>query len=292
MARSNTKVKIEMDDELAGMFDGFDKKTADKQAAALKKTNFLKLGPGRHIIRILPARKGAPSPFSEVYQHMIKPPGGKMFSINCPQKANGTHCPVCARVDMMRNSDIEADKALAKDMQAKLSISCNAIVRKPEGEGDIGVLRLPRGLYEEILALGKHPDVLLEYEDVFDDCEYVDITHPTQGLDLRIEKTGTGLTTKYKVEVVARSHNTPALKDIQRLKEVLKGMADLEALGKILSEGEINAALMGPAAEGTPAIAERSAERAMHDDAPATIDASAADADDDGEDGEGSDIPF
>ena len=147
MAR--TKVKIEMDAELEGMFDGFGVKAASKAASALKKANYLKLGPGRHIIRVLPARKGATSPFSEVWQHMIKPPGGKMFSINCPQKTNGTHCPVCAKVDELRNSDIEADKALGKDMQAKMQISCNAIVRKSDGtEGEIGLLRIPRGVYE------------------------------------------------------------------------------------------------------------------------------------------------
>jgi len=291
MARANTKVKIEMDAELAGMFDGFGSKAAGKAAAALKKTNYLKLGPGRHIIRILPARKGATSPFSEVYQHMIKPPGGKMFSINCPQKASGAHCPVCAKVEELRNSDIEADKALAKDMAAKLQVSCNAIVRKPEGEGDIGLLRLPRGVYEEILALGKHPDVLAEYEDEEDEngdpLEYVDLTHPTKGFDIRIEKSGTGLTTKYKVEVVGRSHNTPALKDIARLKEVLKGMTDLDTLAKIMSETEINLALTGAngaAGEGQPALPERSAERAAHD----PIEASATE----DETGEGEDIPF
>ena len=293
-ANKGKKVRIEMDSELADMFGGFDKKTADKRAAGLKQTNYIKLGAGRHIIRILPGRKGA-LPFSEVYQHMIKPAGGKMFSINCPQKANGSHCPVCARVDMMRNSDIEADKALAKDMQAKLSISCNAIVRKADGEGEIGVLRLPRGVYEKVLALGSHEDVLTEYEDVFEDCEYVDLTHPTQGFDIRLEKSGSGLKTEYTVGVVARSHNTPALSDITRLKEVLKSMPDLEAMGKILSEAEINTALMGPAAEGTPAIAERSAERAMHDAAP-MVDASAADPDEDDDDsedgGKDKDIPF
>lgn len=288
MARASTKVKIEVDDELASMFDGFGSKAAGKAAAALKKTNYLKLGPGRHVIRILPGRKGA-LPFSEVYQHMIKPPGGKMFSINCPQKANGSHCPVCAKVDELRNSDVEADKAMAKDMQAKLQVSCNAIVRKPEGEGDIGLLRLPRGVYEEILALGKHPDVLAEYEDESDEKDplvYVDLTHPTKGFDIRIEKSGTGLTTKYKVEVVGRSHNTPALKDIARLKEVLKAMTDLDTLAKIMSESEINMALMGPAnGEGQPALAERTAERAAHD----PIDASADE--DDGEDDKDG-IPF
>lgn len=291
MARASTKVKIEVDDELASMFDGFGSKAAGKAAAALKKTNYLKLGPGRHVIRILPGRKGA-LPFSEVFQHMIKPPGGKMFSINCPQKANGSHCPVCAKVDELRNSDIEADKAMGKDMQAKLQVSCNAIIRKPEGEGDIGLLRLPRGVYEEILALGKHPDVLAEYEDEVDEngdaLEYVDLTHPTKGFDIRIDKSGTGLTTKYKVEVVGRSHNTPALKDLPRLKEVLKAMTDLETLAKIMSESEINMALMGPATGGEgqqPALAERTAERAAHD----PIDAS-ADEDDDGDDKDG--IPF
>lgn len=289
MAR--TKVKIEMDAELEGMFDGFGVKAASKAASALKKANYLKLGPGRHIIRVLPARKGATSPFSEVWQHMIKPPGGKMFSINCPQKTNGTHCPVCAKVDELRNSDIEADKALGKDMQAKMQISCNAIVRKSDGtEGEIGLLRIPRGVYEKMLELGKDADVVREYED--DDGnvpEYVDMTHPLHGFDIRLDKSGTGLKTEYVVKDAARSHNTPALKDVARLKEVLKAMVDLDSLGKILSETEINLALTGPAnggGEGQPALAERTAERAAHD----PIDASASDEDDDGKDEDG--IPF
>lgn len=285
MARA--KVRIEMDSELEGLVEGFNKQTAEKQAAALKKTNWLKLAAGRHIIRILPARKGAASPFAEVYQHYVKIPGGKDLTINCPQKQAGKHCPICAKCDEMRNSEIEADKKWAKDTCAKLTVFVNAVRRKPEGDEEVGVLRLPRTVYEEVLALGKHPDVLAEYEDIkpeWSDDGFVDMTHPTLGFDIRIEKTGEKMNTKYKVEVAGRTHGTPALPSLDKLKEVLKGMTDLNGMAKLMSESEINTALMGPT--DAPALPERSAEHAAHD-APAPIDAEASD---DSEDGE--DIPF
>lgn len=258
---------MEMDAELDGLVEGFNKQAADKAAAALKKTNYLKLATGRHIIRILPARKGAASPFAEVYQHFVKPPGGKPFSINCPQKSCGRYCPVCAKVEELRNSEIEADKSLAKDMSAKLTVFCNAIRRKPEGDEEIGVLRLPRTVYEEVLALGKHPDVLAEYEDFkkeWAESGFVDMTHPTLGFDIRIDKSGQGMTTKYKVEVVGRSHGTPALTEKARLVETLKSMASLDDMAKLMSESEIVAALVGPQ-ETAAALPERTAEHAAHD---------------------------
>lgn len=279
---------MEMDGELAGLVEGYTKQAAEKAAAALKKTNYLKLATGRHVIRILPARKGAASPFAEVHQHFIKPPGGKPFSINCPQKSIGRFCPVCVKVDELRNSEIEADKALAKDMSAKLTVFVNAIRRKPEGDEEIGVLRLPRGVYEEVLALGKHPDVLAEYEDIQEDWAtsgFVDMTHPTLGFDIRIDKSGTGLTTKYKVEVVGRTHGTPALPEKARLIEALKAMTNLEEMAKLLSEAEITQALIGPApSEATPALPERTAEHAAHD--------TTAEEPGDSTEGEGEDIPF
>ena len=287
MART-TKVRIEMDDELSGLVDGFSKKRAEEQAAALKKTNYLKLAAGRHIIRLLPARKGAASPFAEVYQHYVKIPGGKDFSVNCPQKVAGKHCPICAKCDELRNSEVEADKQLAKDMSAKLTVFVNALKRKPEGDEEIGVLRLPRTVYEEVLALCKHPDVLAEYEDIkpeWSDDAFVDMTHPTLGFDIRIEKTGEKKNTKYKVEVVGRSHGTPAIPDRAKLIETIKSMTDLNQMAKLMSEKEIMEALMGPTEQ--PALPERTAEHAAHD---TSIDAEGEETEGGAEDGE--DIPF
>ncbi len=277
---------IAQDAELEELYGSYSGSAAKEDAAKVARNDYVKLVQGRNIIRILPGPKGAKSPFVEVEQHFLKNSAGKAVVINCPQKMHGGYCPVCDHVETLKHSPVQADKDAAKDIAAKKQIFCYAIHRTPaKDDKPLGILRLPFGAYTKILTMRHDPEVIEAFEEntgkEVDKDEGVDLTHPAYGFDIIIERTGSGMTTKYEAKPkITGMGKTPAMDDVGALKDALKKRPDLASFAKVLSEGEIKSALDNlsapPASEGgdTKALPEATAtaEREMHDTSAVPVD--------------------
>jgi hypothetical protein len=129
-------------------------------------------------------------------------------------------CPACIKADRLRATGNAKDAAAASDMWPGRRVFANVINRAQETEGPI-IFGFGKLIHEALLALRTNEDVGGDY------------THPYDGLDIVIERTGTGkIDTKYRVYPVRRS--TP-LGNM----EWIAMQADLTVLAHVLTMPEI-----------------------------------------------------
>lgn len=150
---------------------------------------FLKLEVGRNVVRFLPPKMGARSPFLQVHQHFVDLPGmPKPASFNCPRMMAKKPCPVCQEIEKLRGTGNPADYDLAGQLFPRLRIFANVISRKNPEAGP------------QILAFGKQiHKALIELRK--DEDAGGDFTDPTaNGFDVVIARVGTGKNdTEYSV---------------------------------------------------------------------------------------------
>lgn len=137
--------------------------------------------PGRHTIRILPPVGNMEFFFMHVARHWIdrKP-------YICPNVTDnlGDECPMCEESEDLRRSSSKADIQAGKDLLPRKQFWMNIVVRKGKGDDFEGPFVFTPGIsiFEEITALIRDPD----YGDL--------LTDPLYGIDLRLEREGTGRT--------------------------------------------------------------------------------------------------
>lgn len=145
----------------------------------LGSSTFMKLKVGRNVIRILPPKVGQRSPFVMTFQHVINRPGqDKPLSFNCPRMMAKEPCPVCQRAEKMKSSGRDADYKAASALFPRLRVYCNVIDRSNPEAGP-KVLAIGKTIHSDLVALRNDQDA------------GGDFTHPENGFDIIIKRTGT-----------------------------------------------------------------------------------------------------
>ena len=175
---------------------------ASKQLAqATKGTNnseIMRLKVGRNVVRFLPMAPGMPSPFLVVWQHFVKT-DDKPIVFPCPWRMEQSRCPICDEGNRLSRTGNPADKDAARNLWPSMRVFANAIDRS-DMEAGPKVVAMPRTVYEELISIRTDADA------------GGDFTHPENGFDIIIERTGTGLSTRYRVST-ARSNS--AIEDME-----------------------------------------------------------------------------
>ncbi len=197
---------------------------------------------GRNKIRILPPWDGSEEFFKAFGKHFNLGPEGKTI-VYCPEQTLGQPCPICAAIKgMYKGADEEMKKHLSS-ISAPPRFAVN-IIDLTEPDKGVQVAELPRTVMEAIWNIMVDEEVGLG-----------DITDPKTGYDIIIDRTGTGLSTKYDVKAVkAPSMINPAfLENINDLDKMVQ-LESYENL-KLIFEGKAPAAITaaGPPAGALPA---------------------------------------
>jgi len=166
----------------------------ERDDLARSTSKFLKLVVGPNRVRFLPPQVGKRSPFVTVFQHFMRlKEQERPFVFNCPRMMAKSPCPACIKSDRLRATGNAKDAAAASDMWPGRRVFANVIARAQESDGPI-IFGFGKLIHEALLALRTNEDV------------GGDFTHPHEGLDIVIERTGTGkIDTKYRVYPVRRS---------------------------------------------------------------------------------------
>lgn len=215
---------------------------------------FMKLGVGKNVVRILPPLRGKSSPFRVTYQHYIDTSDGK-WVFTCPRLEAGKRCPVCDAAARLKASGNPTDRDQAWDMFPRRRVFCS-VINRAEPEKGVLVLAFGKTIHEELVKLRQDEDT------------GGDFTHPTEGIDVVIEREGTGKNdTRYSVNLARRS--SPVSKDPTQLAAWADAMPDLDSYARLPSDDELEermAKAFGPdgpaAAEPPPARRGRAQQRA------------------------------
>jgi len=177
-------------------YQPYTEEDATQEGSDLDRTaaNFMKLGEGRSVIRILPALAGKgygpnkSSPFRTVFTHFLRKPGEKgALSSACPNKEGNQHCVACDTANKLKSSGNKADQNLAYEFFAKRRVYISVINRE-EPEKGVQVLGVGKTVHEALVKIRNDADA------------GGDFTDPINGFDIIIERKGTGMTdTEYTV---------------------------------------------------------------------------------------------
>jgi hypothetical protein len=209
------------------------KRKEAQEENARRSAKFFRFSEGRNVIRILPPWEGSDD-FSRVFgQHWGLGPEGKTV-VYCPKQCFGLPCPICDELDYMRKTaKDDTTKEWVRRVSATPRFYVNIIDLKDPAKGP-QVCEIPKTVMEEIWNIM-----------VDDELGVGDITQAKGGYDLFVDKTGTGLLTRYSV----KPKRDPS--DIDE--SVLENLVDLDAFVKTLSVEELRAIWEGKTPEALPA---------------------------------------
>ena len=254
---------------------------AREQAAEEKAesgSTFFQLKDGRNKVRVLPPPPSSEDVWFKTGTHWNVGPNKAIF--NCANAHDkNADCFCCETVHKLRRTKDDDDAELADSMAVRKQWLYN-IVDLDDVEAGVQVAAFPKTVHQEIRAY---------IED--DDEEYGDITDLEEGYNLTIEKTGSGLKTKYSVR--AKRSSSPVPDAIKELLETTDP-ADLSAARPVASNEKMKAAFEGEdeddaaeeKEEKTPVRKRRTAAKVEEDDDDDDEEEVAADDDDDDEEDE------
>lgn len=219
-------------------FADYDEETAATEAEENSSgAEFMKLRAGRNILRFLPPAKGKRSPFRVVFQHFLPIPGagannGK--SVVCPRLEQRQPCAVCEEVNRLRKTNNKADSEAANALFSRRRVFANVIDRNEEDKGP-KVYAFGKTVHEQLLALRTDPTSGGNY------------THPYEGIDVVIDKSGEGMKTKYKVSLARQSTPLHRDEDDAVMQDWIDRQKDLEDYAKLPNLDDVLKLLAGEA---------------------------------------------
>ena len=165
---------------------------------------------GRNVIRILPEVGEMEFFFQEVGKHRF--PGTDAKELYCPKftSTGELECPVCELLSDLWAGD-SSSKRLAKQLKLKRSYWMNVINRDGEDAGPV-IFTPGVKILDAIASMVGDPD-------------YGDITDVDEGLDIIIDRKGTGLATEYQVK--AKRASSPLSEDQDLAEKWLAAVNDL-----------------------------------------------------------------
>lgn len=239
-------------------YGGYSLDTANEEHEDLSRAGggqFMKLEVGRNVVRFLPPPVGRKSPFVTTYQHFMDLPGREgPVVFNCPRMMERRPCPACAKGDRLRATGNPKDAEAARDFWASRRVFAAVIDRNDEDSGP-KVLGFGKTVHEALVAIRR------------DDDAGGDFTHPVDGFDIIIERTGTGKNdTRYKVFPARKSSHLG-----DRAEEWIAQQPDLRQLARVPSLEEIKAQVLGSQEDDSTSTgrnAQADVEQMSDDDIP------------------------
>jgi hypothetical protein len=227
------------------------KQQASKKAAGLRT---MKPSPGKHTYRILPTwrlntqpeecKKEAQPFWHDFAMHWVRTEkNGKPTAYICLEKTFGAECPVCSAIGRgISASDDDATVELLKEANASQKYLLNVLHRtSPDKPNEVQVMEVGQKIFDQ----------LIEFMS-----EYGDITDLKEGMDLIINREGSGMDTRYTV--------LPAAKHKPVSKDVMAKLLDLDSVVQQENETKLNLALenLGKVSGIMPSRAAPSSSRA------------------------------
>ncbi len=184
------------------------------QATSSTKENFWKPEPGKQVVRIVPYKFNKDNPFIELFFHYSL---GNNKTYMSPFSF-GRPDPVAEFADKLKSTGNKDEWIQGKRLEPKMRTFAPVVVRGKESEG-VKFWGFGKTVYQELLSVIADPD-------------YGDITDPTGGRDIMIERqTPAEAGNQYgKTTVRVKPNQTPITDNKEVLEGVLKNQADLTEL--------------------------------------------------------------
>ena len=181
--------------------------------ATRQRTSFWRPESGPNKIRILPGwvTEQPILPFVALAQHFLG--GEEKKSYTCPATPGiDRDCPICKVARLMKRKPSDVEQELGKAISARHVYLWNVIVRGKEGDG-VKVLSAAGSAHKEILGYAA------------DDANWPNFLDLERGADIILEKTGTGLQTRYAIRIATPS--TPVLRNLAESYKLFEAAPDL-----------------------------------------------------------------
>jgi hypothetical protein len=185
-------------------------------------------------IRILPGQEPGSIEknfFVKIKQHSYVNPSS-FSAVTCPRTLNPVaECPVCSRVDALYKSNNEQDRTIGSKIRAKERFFFGIIPLDGEQAGQIVIWSAPKVVRNAVVTY-------------MSDSDYGDITHPTEGWDLKVTITGeTFNNTVYTI--LPAAHASAITDDPNELAEILVAQPPLWKLRRAASPEDIRKFMSG-----------------------------------------------
>jgi hypothetical protein len=198
------------------------------------KMAYYKLLPGTFRLRVLPGLDPASADkdfYCKGMAHYFVNPNNPKIPVTCPRSKNpATYCPVCDEEQKLRKSANKADNLTAEKIRGKTRYYLGVLVREGEDRGKVMVYSAPKAVYMKLLTY-------------LEDAEYGDITHPIEGYDIKITRTGTGKDTRY--DLITAPKPEPISEDPAEVEQILTSQPELWRFREAPSVDEIKKFMNG-----------------------------------------------
>ena len=235
---------------------------AEMDAKSGRREDAVKPKTGTTRYRVLPTWRKDPNDdyYRAFGQHFI-PNGDKKSVYLCDEKTNELTCPICDKLrEGIARAMTEESKERIKQANAQQTFLINAIDVEADPTKVI-VLALPSSVLKMITDIVFNE--ALE-ADALGDVERANtniLTDITKGVDIRIDRSGTGLTTKYSVQTCMSGSKPLTQAIIDQIKDLDAFIARHNPLG-LTKALDAAAMLTGIKSSGASAIAPRLAPAA------------------------------
>ena len=189
-------------------------KLTQLQSTTSNKDNFWKPEPGKQVVRVVPYKHNKDNPFIELFFHYNL---GNNKTYLSPMSF-GRPDPVAEFADKLKSTGNKDEWIQGKRLEPKMRTFAPVIVRGRESEG-VKFWGFGKTVYQELLGVIADPD-------------YGDITAPTNGRDIGIERqTPAEAGNQYgKTTVRVKPNQTAITEDAALLETVLDNQSDLVEL--------------------------------------------------------------
>lgn len=199
------------------------------------KIPFFKLGQGTTKVRVLPGQDPGSVDkdfFVLVYLHYKVSPTKPTVPVVCAKTTDPRNvCPICDYIKELNASEDPNDKRQAEEMGQRMKYAMCVLPLEGEDRGKVQVFMSPKKVWQKIISLGG-------------DSDYGDVTHPYEGFDLKLTKSGTGKkNTEY--DAVPVRNPSPIASDPEEIKEILSNQFDLWRFKVVPSAEEVIAFMNG-----------------------------------------------
>ena len=197
------------------------------QSTSSNKDNFWKPAPGKQVVRIVPYKHNKDNPFVELFFHYWL--GNNKTYIS--PASFGRPDPVEEFAQKLKSTGNKDEWIQGKRLEPKMRTFAPVIVRGEESEG-VKWWGFGKTVYQELLGVIADPD-------------YGDITEPTTGRDIGIERqTPAEAGNQYgKTTVRVKPNQTPITEDATQLESLMENQSDLVELYKEPTYDELKEAL-------------------------------------------------
>jgi hypothetical protein len=198
-----------------------------------KSKNLGALPQGKTVLRMGPPRPGTKTPWRPVWMHYVDVPGlDNSVAFVCPRMEAKLPCRVCTKAKQMQASNNPVDQKRGENLLPQRQLFANVFQRAAPEEG-WKVWKFGTMIHKKLIEI-RDPDEGLG----------LNFTHPVNGYDLIIIRTGEKKNTRYSVAVDPKGPS-PLLPDNAEMTELLQQMHNLESLAAVPSDHDIQEMLAG-----------------------------------------------